>query len=486
MQGENMKKTIIAILLILTAMQAAPLTQNMAAETAVRFTRLHQLNVSIDPEICTTVLSADDQTTLAYIFDAASGFIAVAADDRLEPVIAFSEDKQPGESGLGLFRCFLRADLTKRLNNYNSQSGKAKALIRKAWDKLSAENLQPERYEQWPAAGTTTTGGWTITKWKQEAPYNKFCPMDKTTNQRSVTGCPSTAMGQILNYHRTTNHTKFLAQDRYFHNYTNQYWVDDDWAEFQFLSFEQLNIYLDSIETKYASGRELTSDEKAALSLACGFACKTVYSSAGSGTFGVNQAYDAYVKFGFQGLTFMDSAFSDDEIRNKMIENIKIGLPVHLATVNEAWNSGHNVVCDGYRDNGYFRLNMGWGGSADNWYSLPQGFPYSLTVFEGIVADINRNVSIGNNKLITNMMTTSYPNPFNNSCQITFQQSAAAEVSLTVFDLQGREVRKLATGKFSAGQHSFAFNADNLSAGVYFYRLQSGINIVSHKILLVK
>ena len=57
--------------------------------------------------------------------------------------------------------------------------------------------------------------GWTqqpllTTRWTQEYPYNQHCPADPLeNNEHSYTGCPATAMGQILNYLQTTQGTRF-------------------------------------------------------------------------------------------------------------------------------------------------------------------------------------------------------------------------------------------------------------------------------------
>ncbi len=64
-------------------------------------------------------------------------------------------------------------------------------------------------FEQWPPEGTTPTGGWLLTNWNQNAPYNNFCPLDLVNGGRSVAGCPAVAMAQILNYHNTTMDVQF-------------------------------------------------------------------------------------------------------------------------------------------------------------------------------------------------------------------------------------------------------------------------------------
>jgi hypothetical protein len=79
-----------------------------------------------------------------------------------------------------------------------------------------------------------------------------------------------------------------------------------------------------------------------------------------------------------------------------------------------------------------------------------------------------------------------YPNPFNPSTRISFDVPRREMVSLKVFDLLGREVGTLANREFEAGSYSITWNAANVSAGVYFYRLQAGAFSDVKKLVLLR
>jgi cyanophycinase len=66
-----------------------------------------------------------------------------------------------------------------------------------------------------------------------------------------------------------------------------------------------------------------------------------------------------------------------------------------------------------------------------------------------------------------------YPNPFNPETTIRFFIPDGGNISLLVFDSLGRKVSELANGYYNQGTHKIYFNADNLSSGVYFYRLET-------------
>lgn len=450
---------------------------------AANFIRQHDLKISLCS--VSTVL-ADGDNILAYAYSCSpAGFIVVCADDKLPPVIAYS-DKNSFDPASPL-ASLIRSDLSLRIKNHDKMDPSVREKVKGKWGELSSAAKSSPKYEQWPPEGSTTTGGWTETYWEQGAPYNKFCPMDLDNDARSLTGCPATAMSQLINFHRKINGTRFDSSDMYYHNYTQQFWIDTAARLYDFPKFTTVNIYLDSIEVKWAEKRDLNEDEIAALNWACGIATKSVFTSSGSGTFGVDQAFDAYQRFGFTSSILLDSSYSDKDIKTKMADNIKIGLPVHLATVDPDWSYGHNVVCDGYDTDDYFRLNFGWGGSADGWYSLPEGFPYSLTVFEGIVADINLPTGIDDAALPEETkLYQNYPNPFNPATEIKFSLAEDAKVNLSVFNTNGQLVRTLLDGHTEKGYHTVNFKADELNSGMYLYKLDVNGKVHTRKMIMLK
>jgi len=80
----------------------------------------------------------------------------------------------------------------------------------------------------------------------------------------------------------------------------------------------------------------------------------------------------------------------------------------------------------------------------------------------------------------------SYPNPFNPSTIINYSLAESGQVTLSVYDLLGRQVSVLVNDKKEAGFHEVTFDASGLAGGVYLYRLQAGDFIQSRKLLLLK
>jgi hypothetical protein len=69
---------------------------------------------------------------------------------------------------------------------------------------------------------------------------------------------------------------------------------------------------------------------------------------------------------------------------------------------------------------------------------------------------------------------------------INYQLSVNSEVTLKIYDVLGRLVNTLIEERQTAGARSVAFNASNLSSGIYFYRLAAGSYVETKKMILIK
>lgn len=78
------------------------------------------------------------------------------------------------------------------------------------------------------------------------------------------------------------------------------------------------------------------------------------------------------------------------------------------------------------------------------------------------------------------------PNPFNPVSVVSFDVPERARVTLTLYDVTGREVRTLADAEYEPGSYSVTLDARGLPSGVYFYRMVSGKFLESRKLVLLK
>ena len=96
------------------------------------------------------------------------------------------------------------------------------------------------------------------------------------------------------------------------------------------------------------------------------------------------------------------------------------------------------------------------------------------------IIEVNVNIPIGF-ELLQN-----FPNPFNSSSTIRYQLPKDDFVNLIVYDVLGKEVKTLIEENENAGYYSVLLNADDLSSGIYFYKLTTSTYNSTKKFILLK
>ena len=286
-------------------------------------------------------------------------------------------------------------------------------------------------------------------------------------------------MGQIINYLQTTQNTRFDDGDDYYSSYAGRnFHIDDDWETFLFPSFPQLNVMLDSIDATFQRGEELSDSLKAAVVFACGTALTQVYTASGSygsGTYYVDQAFEAYQRFGFTDCQLFREP--DSTMYNILISNLQAGYPAHLAVENPAGTVGHNVVVDGYRkEDGKFHINFGYGGYLDEWYDIPDpNFYYGMTKVEGIILNIIPKTSpMAVHESFSQQPLEVFPNPA--SDVLCIRNLPCEQVRYSIFNMLGQEV---ASG-ITCGTISVA----ELEKGIYVLQIKGEKSLKTAKFIV--
>ncbi|NIT61225.1 MAG: T9SS type A sorting domain-containing protein [Aliifodinibius sp.] len=89
-------------------------------------------------------------------------------------------------------------------------------------------------------------------------------------------------------------------------------------------------------------------------------------------------------------------------------------------------------------------------------------------------------------------MAQNYPNPFNSNTYISFYLPKRENISLTIYDLTGKEVIRLINPQMHAsGEHEIAWNGINqtgkeVSSGIYLYELRAEGFKQVRKMLFIK
>ncbi len=84
------------------------------------------------------------------------------------------------------------------------------------------------------------------------------------------------------------------------------------------------------------------------------------------------------------------------------------------------------------------------------------------------------------------ILNQNYPNPFNPSTILSYTLKTDGNVKLTVFNLVGQAVQLIVNDYQSAGYYEYYFDATELPAGIYLYKLQIGEYSSVKRMTLVK
>jgi hypothetical protein len=105
--------------------------------------------------------------------------------------------------------------------------------------------------------------------------------------------------------------------------------------------------------------------------------------------------------------------------------------------------------------------------------------PYSDGLpLTGIEDDINKPQAFS--------LSQNYPNPFNARTTIKYSLKKKSSISLSIYNITGQKVATLNEGNQEAGDHQIVWNAEDVSSGIYFARLESEDKSQSIRMTLLK
>jgi enterochelin esterase family protein len=83
-------------------------------------------------------------------------------------------------------------------------------------------------------------------------------------------------------------------------------------------------------------------------------------------------------------------------------------------------------------------------------------------------------------------LSQNYPNPFNPSTRIIYSVPASSSVLIKVYDILGNEINTLVDEEQPAGEYEVTWSPENITSGIYFYTIQSGIYTAARKMIFIK
>lgn len=306
-----------------------------------------------------------------YIFNGEEGFVVMAADDCVQPILGYSlTGKFVAEN--------MPSNVSGWLQGYNDEIQYAIEHQLRAtdetiqlWNDLAEGNSKAAR-------ATTVVNPLVQTTWDQNGfyyysggqlhmfeLYNNLCPYDNTAGERTVTGCVATAMAQIMKY------WSYPAQGIGSHSYTPSTRPD---LGVQSANFGSTNYsWSDMPNSLSQSSSDVQINAIAVLMYHCGVSVDMMYdisANGGSAAYGEDIPYALHNYFNYKSTANIKykSNYSNNNWINLLKDELDASRPIQYNGRGNA--GGHAFICDGYNSSNQFHFNWGWSGSNDGFYSL--------------------------------------------------------------------------------------------------------------------
>ena len=334
--------------------------------------------------------TAEENLYFLYENENGEGWVIIAADDAVSPVLAYSET--------GHFRTDnMPVNVRKWMSKYNHFIQKIEADGATASEETAAEWTALRKSAR-KSKGDAVVGPLIQTTWDQDDPYWNLCP--GSGKNKAYTGCVATAMAQVMKFWNwpvtgTGSHSyrPLDPNDPYDMfgnvNYSSRY------TQTLTANFGETTYDWDNMLNKYTSAATTAQKEAVAtLMYHCGVATEMMYGNdadGGSGTYTVNygdwsdpgcaqNAFVNYFRYKKEGLTgYLRDGYTyerkeyykkwNDADWTAMIKaELDNRRPILYGGASE--EGGHSFICDGYDDADYFHFNWGWSGDNDGYYKL--------------------------------------------------------------------------------------------------------------------
>lgn len=405
------------------AASAAPVTAERAHKLTGAWVAAHPrpMNSRLGSQIDSveTFTDANGQPIYYIVYLRPNGFVIASADDLVEPIIGFASAGSYDPSDRNPLGALVSRDLPARVNaaraverKMRSRGGamgltQQEAAIRRSgedafgkWEKLTSEaNSSSVLMTSAGSISDVRVSPLLLSQWSQttvcsNACYNYYTPKyGEGDSNNYPSGCVATAMAQYMRFWQYPTTGVGTGCFTIYVDGSAQTWClrggDDSGG-----AYDWLQMVLDPNCSTTLAQRQAIG----ALTYDAGVAVHMQYTSSNSG------AYMSYVNtamvntFHYSNAIFgYNYEYNIGAGLNAMINpNLDWGNPVILGIDGSA--GGHAIVADGYGYNVatlYHHLNLGWAGTSDAWYNLPNidSSPYSFSVVDSAIYNIFINSS---------------------------------------------------------------------------------------------
>ena len=352
---------VAMVLMMAMPMMAERVTPETARKVATTF-----LNNNGAKSTQLTDLSKAAGFENLYIFNGEEGFVVMAADDCVQPILGYSLTGKFVAEGMPENVHGWLQSYNDEIQNAVDSKMRATNETAKIWKELSEGDAK---------AGKTATvvNSLVQTEWNQNGYryngnyiilFNNLCPVVNTNTYNNgghaFTGCVATAMAQIMKY------WNYPSQGTGSHSYSwNEQTLSADFGATTYDWQHMTNTYSNS-----STNEEINA--VGILMYHCGVSVEMNYGS-GSSSASTSDVMDALQNY-FGYYSGMHYEYRDDHTNAEWIAMLKNELsdnrPLQYRGDDGSKGVGHSFVCDGYDANDMFHFNWGWAGSCDGFYLL--------------------------------------------------------------------------------------------------------------------
>ena len=353
---------LIAMLAISLGLMAHPVDVETAKQLGGKYMAANHRSTSALTLAYTE--KAEDGLNVCYVFNSQSkGFVIVAADDRMKPILGYSTESSfnlvASEEGPQVFFDAYRCDLQTAIRQNLEQSPE----VAEQWQSLAENGTVSTR-------GNRTIGPLCTSTWHQTQLYNDQCPEDpEGYNGHVKSGCVANAMAQIMRYWEWPK-TGVGSHSYYCYGYgsTSYGTLSANFGEAEY-HYEFMPDFLDYTSPQYEV------DAVALLEYHAGVSVEMSYGPNASGAY-TEDAVDAliqYFRYANNASRVDRDYYTDPQWIEMLITEIDNGRPMLYSAYSytkDGTRGGHAFVCDGYDDNQFFHFNWGWQGFDNGFYSI--------------------------------------------------------------------------------------------------------------------
>ena len=363
-----MKKILLTLMafMAMVAVNAEQLSRQQALQKALQFMPGKQFGEVKYFGPGGSVSDRDSDSEPFYIFNAEgkNGFVIVSGDDRTRPILGYADQGNLEENQMP-------DNMKWWLDNLASQIKAIGTSLKPA--ALMATNLAEIK----PLIQT---------EWNQGAPYNYMCPdenmLDKgdkgyNAERLCLTGCVATAMAQIMYYWKWPN--EYPALDSYPLGYYEGYTFIET---ARVKGLPATTFKWDKMKTTYTWGETgEAADAVAELMRYCGQAVHMDYGLDGSGAYLSPSVMASVFNYSKNVRELDRDNYSTAQWEALVYEELKAQRPIPYS--GRTNSEGHQFIVDGYRGDGLFHMNWGWG-YLGSYSVLSVADPYNEQAIGGI------------------------------------------------------------------------------------------------------